>query len=85
MSVCTDQQTFNTAFSAAMKNYINQQENKKLTTGATIFCVIYIIFLVWAIMLALSIKTTDQTERILNIILACIAPPLYIVGFYVTK
>lgn len=82
-NVCTDQQSFNTAFSKALKNY-NSTELKKDRKGLTIFAIIYLALFIWAVVLALSIKTTSQSEKIIHIVLACIAPPIYIVGYYIS-
>lgn len=83
-NVCKSQDIFNTAVKNALK-YVNDQNAHKYRTSMIISSIVYFIFLAWAIVLALSVNTSNQAEKLLHIVLACIAPPVYVVGFYITR
>lgn len=86
MSLCSDQNTFNTAVTNALNNYQqtqvqNQTQNWK-QAGLIVFA-IWIILTIWAVMLALQV--TDPSDRILNIFLAIVSPPFYLISYFINN
>lgn len=76
MALCNDQQSFNTA----MKEFLKSERPPKRTMMVAL--VVYLVLLVWSVMLALSLQASSKGEKILNIVLSILCPPVYIIGFY---
>jgi len=78
MSVCNDQQTFQDALKQAEIYVIKRQRPSKV--AAAIATGIYIVFVVWAVMLAL--RVAPQDEQVKHIVFAVLFPPIYVVSVY---
>lgn len=78
--VCDNQDDFNMAVREAIQN--NRQKNMEQNQPwAAVSAVIYLIFLVWALMLALRLP--PSSERVLHLVFAFLASPLYVLMYYV--
>lgn len=82
MSLCNDQNTFNVAFSDAIKDYDKKQE-QTLSGPLAIYMVIHMIFLIWGILLAF--KSTPSDHRVIHITLAIVFGPAYVLSYYINK
>lgn len=77
--VCKTQDDFNKAFREALK--YNQKENWKKAKGwVLVYLVLWVVFFVWAVMLAMQVK--DPRGRTVHLVLAIIAPPVYVLSYY---
>jgi len=81
-NVCRNQNSFNHAFQKAVDNYTVPSPTKETKTAAGVLFLIWLIFLVWALILAIKKKTPTQN---LNIIFAVIFPPLYVLGDIISE
>lgn len=86
-SPCTNQNQFNDAFKTALDNYksdeMKKYDSQYFRTTCFIFSLTYLIFMIWAVILALKISKPDQ--RILHVTLALISGPAYVFGYYISK
>lgn len=84
MSVCESQASFNDAVGVALDTYKQNQKAASMTnvsTGAlTVYILLTLAIFIWAIVLAFQLK--KGSERILHLLLAMIASPLYIISYY---
>jgi hypothetical protein len=80
-NVCQDQKSFNQAFENAVDNY---GKDKCQSTGCkvtlAIITIVMLIFYIWAVLLALRVK--DPEHRVLHIIFALMAGPIYVLAYY---
>lgn len=76
-NVCRNQQTFNRAFQKAVDNYTIPAPSSQAYTAFGILCIIYIIFLCWALVIAIKKKGPNKT---LNILFAIILSPAYVLS-----
>lgn len=86
-NVCDNQKIFNAAFSRAMNSY-KTGEIKQLTTGKlgtiyTITTILYLVFIIWGVILAMRVQ--DKEKRILHITFALIAGPAYVFAYYLSR
>ena len=81
MSVCNNQQDFETALKSAAK-YVRDEERPPSDT-MKIICVVYLFVGVWALLLALKVNPGEH--RVEHIVLALIFPPAYIVAYYLAS
>ena len=72
--VCDNQSHFNVAFRKALK--YNEKKNNKPNTYTTIAAIIWIIFFVWALVLAMKEPAT------INIMFAILFSPVYVLSYY---
>jgi len=79
--VCQNQDDFNKALREAIK--YNFEQNNKLTVNTTIFLMIYLVFFVWAIMLALCVQKGPY--RTMHLAIAMVFSPFYVVAHYLGK
>ena len=82
MSVCEDQSKFNQAFEKAADNYLEKPVYANKTV-AIVSVVIMLVFTVWALLLAMRVK--EKEHRVLHLLLALIASPLYVISYYLSK
>ena len=80
MSLCKDQDTFNESVYKAIKEYDKKMSNK-MKDPLTIYLVVHMIFIIWA--LILSLKHTKSEQRIIHIMSALIFSPAYIIAYYI--
>ena len=78
MSVCNNQQDFESALKSASR-YVRDEEKPPSNTMKVV-CIVYLIIGVWALLLALRVPS--GTKRIEHIVFALIFPPAYIVAHY---
>ena len=78
--VCDNQDDFNQALQAGIK--YNRQENvKKMQPWMLVYSVIYLIFFIWAIILAL--KVPEGPDKILHLVFAILVSPVYVISYYI--
>lgn len=77
--VCGNQADFNIAFRKAVKNDIEQKMDK---AGAWLYvsAVVLLIFLVWAILLAMQVP--PGPERVEHLVFAIVFSPIYVLAYY---
>jgi len=77
-SVCSDQKKFDDAIKKGTKYLRKQERPGKM--AALMSAAIYLILAIWALVLALKVAPSDQ--QIKHVIMAILAPPVYIVAYY---
>jgi glucose-6-phosphate-specific signal transduction histidine kinase len=77
MPVCNNQADFNMAVEKAIDYNNDKSKHKK---WYTLYLVIWIVFFVWGIMLA--VKVSPGHERIEHLVLAMVFSPLYVLAYY---
>lgn len=77
-SVCDNQDDFNIAFRKAIK-YTNKEDVKKMGNWVYVYVILWAIFFVWAIILAMK---TRGNVRTIHLIFAIIASPVYVLAYY---
>lgn len=77
--VCQNQDDFNVALKNAIK-YNSDQNMKKAKPWLIVYAVLWAIFLVWGIMLAMQI--TSPVERVEHLLFAIIFSPAYVLAYY---
>lgn len=77
-NVCADQATFNTAFREALK--YNQDENMKPIRDNKYIGIVWLVFFIWAMSLALR---APAEQRVLHVLLAFVFGPVYILAYYI--
>ena len=80
-SVCGSQADFNVAVQEAVK-YNNRQYMKQTRGWAEICSVIWLIFMVWALVLAMKIH--KGPKKIEHILFALLFPPIYVLSYYLS-
>ena len=83
-SVCKDQASFNDAVKTAVKQ-MNQDKMKENKGAKAIILVLYLVLAVWALLLAMNAKVSSQTERIIHLVFAIVASPVYILSYYLSE
>jgi uncharacterized membrane protein YgcG len=78
-NVCGNQDDFNMAVKAAIK-YTKKEDMKKARPWATICSVIWLIFLFWALMLAMRMPV--GSERVEHVLFAIVFSPAYVLAHY---
>ena len=82
MSLCNDQHTFNHAFAKAIRAY-DKNESKKMSLSLSIYIVIHLICMIWAVMLA--VKSSPPDHKVINITLALVFSPAYVLAYYISN
>lgn len=77
--VCDNQDDFNVAVREAIK-YNNKQDMKKVQGVLGVWLALYVIFFVWAVILALKVQNPEH--RIVHLVFAMIASPIYVLAYY---
>jgi len=78
--VCDNQTDFNQALRAGIQ-YNNKQNINKSMPWLYVYLILYLIFFVWAIVLALRVPRGSQ--RTMHLTLALVFPPAYVLAYYV--
>lgn len=78
--VCDSQSNFNDAFRIASK-FVIQERVKRNWTWILIYSFLWLIFLIWAMVLALKVPE----NRIEHLIFAMIFSPLYVLAYYTSQ
>lgn len=78
MSVCSSQDSFNQAVDSALK-FERNKINKDNKTVFIIGTIMYVIFMVWAVLLAFK---EPPEHRVIHFVLAIVFPPIYIISHY---
>ena len=78
MSLCNNQDDFNDAFYKALK-HSRKKDNKKMASGVGVYMLIHLIFLFWAIILALK---QPKDQQIVHLTLAMVFSPVYVLAYY---
>lgn len=81
-SVCDTQADFNVAVQEAIK-YNNKQYMKQTRGWAQVCSVIWLIFLVWAVVLAM--KVHNGPRKVEHIMFAILFPPVYVLAYYIAS
>lgn len=74
-SVCDNQADFNKAFREAVKN--DMKKNKPWIYVST---VLLLIFLIWAVLLAMQVP--KGSERVEHLLFAMLFSPVYVLAYY---
>ena len=77
--VCADQVTFNNALSNGLDAYSTSKQPKKGVMIAV--SVIWLVFLVAAVVIALQVDVSDHSHRIYHLFFALLAPPIYVIAY----
>jgi uncharacterized ion transporter superfamily protein YfcC len=77
--VCDNQDDFNQALQQAIK-YNNKQEVNNNKASIIIYFILYVIFLFWA--LTLAMKVQDKEMRTAHVTFALVFGPIYVLGYY---
>ena len=78
MSLCDNQDDFNDAFYKALK-HSRKKDNKRMASGVGIYMLIHLMFLFWAIILALK---QPKDQQIVHLTLAMVFSPVYVLAYY---
>ena len=78
-NVCQNQDDYNQAFRNAIQ-YNNQQNINDAKPWMWVYFALYLIFFVWALMLAMRVPYGP--ERTLHLTLALVAAPAYVLAYY---
>lgn len=79
-SVCDNQDDFNTAFQNALKYGVQKKENKDKPYSYVYF-VLLVIFIVWAVMIALK---SNSRDKIVQLVFAIVFSPFYVISHYLS-
>lgn len=77
--VCENQDDFNEAVRKAIK-YNNKESMKKAQPWLYVYVVLWMIFLVWGVILAMQIPA-GQT-RLIHLVFAIVFSPVYVLSYY---
>lgn len=77
--VCDNQDTFSQAFRKAIK-YNDKENLKKAKPWVYIYLVLWIVFFVWAILLAMQVPSGP--DRVEHIVFAMVLGPVYVLAYY---
>lgn len=78
MSLCDNQDDFNDAFYKALKQS-RKKDNKKMASGVGVYMLMHLMFLFWAIILALK---QPKDQQIVHLTLAMVFSPVYVLAYY---
>lgn len=81
MSICDSQDDFNSAFRKAVK-YTNKENMKKAEPWMAISGVVLMIFLIWALMLAMKLPPGPQKTE--HLLFAILFSPIYVLAYYLS-
>jgi bacteriorhodopsin len=76
---CTSQGNFNEALRAGIK-YNYKQNQKKAKPWIWVYLALYVIFFVWAILLAVQVPAGQM--RTVHVALAIVFSPVYVLAYY---
>lgn len=77
--VCSDQTTFNNALNNGLDAYADSKQPKKGVMMTV--SIIWLIFLVIALILALHAPVPDHSHKIYHLFFALLAPPIYVFAY----
>lgn len=80
MSVCNNQDAFNQAFRSALK-YNNKENMKKARPWMYVYLVLWLLFFVWGVMLAIQVPSGP--ERVEHLVFAIVFGPVYVLAYYI--
>jgi hypothetical protein len=78
--VCDNQNDFNKAVRSALK-YNMKEDVKKSKPWVYIYLALYLVFFVWAIMLAMQMNGS-HAEKIEHLVFAILFSPVYVLAYY---
>lgn len=80
-NVCQNQDKFNQAFHEALNNdkekYMDKNKN-----WLTIYSILWLISMIWAVILAMKVK--DPEHRVIHLVLAFLFSPIYVLSHYMS-
>jgi hypothetical protein len=79
MPVCNNQADFNQALRQALQYNADENIREIPTSSMYIYVIVYMIFFIWALMLAVKVNSPD---RALHIALAIVFSPVYVLAYY---
>lgn len=79
MNVCKNQDDFNVAFRKALKQN-NKDAEKKAKPWMYVYAIVWLIFFVWALLLAMQVA--PGPARIVHLVFAMIFSPVYVLAYY---
>lgn len=81
-NVCDNQDDFNVAFRKALKQ--NEKDDIKKAKGwIYVYLILWLVFLIWALMLAMQVS--PGPNRVVHLFLALLFSPAYVVGSYLER
>ena len=78
-NVCDSQDDFNVAVRKAVK-FTEKENLKKNRTWIYVYMVLWVVFFVWAVLLAMKIETGPT--KIIHLVFAMLCSPVYVVSYY---
>jgi hypothetical protein len=78
-NVCNTQDDFNVAFNKAIKQN-NKDAMKKAGPWVYVYIVLYLVFFVWALLLAM--QNPAGPSRIVHLVFAMVFSPIYVISYY---
>jgi hypothetical protein len=82
IGICSSQDEFNQAFRKAIKK-TDEDIEEVVSPMRNLYIVLYLIFIVWAIVLAM--KVPKGNDRTLHLVLAMVFSPAYVIGHYIIE
>lgn len=79
-NVCNSQDDFNVAFNKAVKQN-NKDAMKKAGPWVLVYSILYLVFFVWALMLAMQVPPGEN--RIVHLVFAMVFSPVYVLAHYI--
>ena len=79
--VCNNQDDFNQAFQQALKETA-KDDLKKNRTYLIVYMVLWVIFFLWALFLAMQVPPGDG--RTIHLVFAMLASPVYVLSHYLS-
>lgn len=77
--VCATQDDFNVAFDKALKQN-NKDAMKKMAPWVYVYMVLWLIFFVWALVLAMQVASGPT--RVVHLVFAMVFSPIYVLAYY---
>jgi hypothetical protein len=81
MSVCDNQDKFNDAVYNAVE-YTNKRQVESVQKGVVFYMLLHVMFLFWAVMLAL--RHVNKDDRVVHLTLAVLFSPVYVLSYYIS-
>lgn len=78
-NVCTNQDDFNMALRKAIE-FNARKNNRRIQPWLYVYAVIWLIFFIWAIVLAMQMPVGP--DRVEHLVFAMVFSPIYVIAYY---